>query len=90
MKSISITSHDHAEIELGFFNGCKTMGLTLGNYNWQKWVLGDFFKITYYRPQSSICLGKIMEFCQRCLGSPVLQNKLVVIEMAHHMLGYRA
>jgi hypothetical protein len=27
-----------------FFNGCKTMGLTLGNYNWQKWVLRNFSK----------------------------------------------
>jgi hypothetical protein len=34
--------------------------------------------------------GEIMQFHQRSLGPPELQNELVVIGMAHIMLGWRA
>jgi hypothetical protein len=34
--------------------------------------------------------GEIMQFRKKCLGSPVLQNELVVIGMTHLMLGWRA
>jgi hypothetical protein len=77
-------------IKLGIFHSYRTISLTLGNLNWQKWVLIDFVKITYHRPQSSVCFGEIMQFHQRCLGPPVLQNEFVVIGMTHLMLGWTA
>jgi hypothetical protein len=30
-------------IKLVFFRDYRTIGLTLGNLNWQKWVIRDFF-----------------------------------------------
>jgi hypothetical protein len=47
-------------IELGIFHSYRTISLTLGNLNWQKWVLIDFVKITYHRPQSSVYFSEIM------------------------------
>jgi hypothetical protein len=49
-----------------------------------------FLKITYHRQQSSVYFGEIMQFHQKCLGSPMLQNELVVTGMAHPKLGWRA
>ena len=31
-------------IELVFFHGCRIIGLTLENLNWQKWTIVDFYK----------------------------------------------
>jgi hypothetical protein len=47
-----------------------------------------FLKITHRR--SIVCIDEIMQFRQKCRGPPMLQNQLVVIEMAHLMLGWRA
>jgi hypothetical protein len=44
-----------------FFHSYRTIGLTLGNLNWQKWVPRDFLKITYHRPQNSVCFGEIIQ-----------------------------
>jgi hypothetical protein len=49
-----------------------------------------FLKITYHRQQSSVYFGEIMQFHQKCLGPPMLQNELVVTGMAHPKLGWRA
>jgi hypothetical protein len=49
-----------------------------------------FLKITYHRQQSCVCFGEIMQFYQRCLGPPVIRDKLVVIGMECLMLGWRA
>jgi len=32
------------ELSYVFFHGCRIIGLTLENLNWQKWALGDFSK----------------------------------------------
>jgi hypothetical protein len=76
--------------ELGFFHSYRTIGLTLGDLNSESGSLEIFLKITYHRPQNSIRFSEIMQFYQRCLGPPVLQKELVVVEMAHLMLGWRA
>jgi hypothetical protein len=49
-----------------------------------------FLKITYHRPQSSVCFCEIIQFRQRCLGPAVLRNKLVMTGMAHLMLRWSA
>jgi hypothetical protein len=49
-----------------------------------------FLEITYHWQQSSVCFVEIMQFHQRSLGPPELRNELVVIGMAHIMLGWRA
>jgi hypothetical protein len=59
-------------IQASFFHDYRTIGPTLGNLNWQKWVIRDFFlNITYHRQQSSVCFDEIMQFHQRCLVLPV-------------------
>jgi hypothetical protein len=75
-------------IELGFFHGYRTIGLTQGNF--KSGSLDIFLEITYHRQQSSVCFGEIVQFHQRSLGPPMLQNELVVTGMAHLMLGWRA
>jgi hypothetical protein len=34
----------HGSKLASFFHSCRTIGLSLGNLNWQKWVPGDFSK----------------------------------------------
>jgi hypothetical protein len=48
-----------------------------------------FLIITYHRQQSCVCFGEIMQCRQRCLGPPMLRDKLVVTGMEDLMLGYR-
>jgi hypothetical protein len=64
----------------------SAQGTRIGKSGSPKIVL----KITYHRQQSSVCFGEMMQLRQRSQGPPVLQNELVVIGMAHLMLGWRA
>jgi hypothetical protein len=75
-------------IELSFFfKTTKLHASPKGTRIGKSGSLGNFLKITYHRPQSSVCFGEIMQFYQRCVGPPVLRNNLIMIGMAHLMLG---
>ena len=50
--------------------------------------LDIFRKITYHRPQNSVCFGEILQFRQRSLVPPVFQNELGKAGMAHMNLGW--
>jgi len=52
--------------------------------------LDIFQKITYHRPQNSVCFGEILQFRRRSLVPPVFQNELGKVEMAHRKLGWVA
>ena len=90
---VAVTPRDYrcgfeGKFKLGFFSGLQNYRQTIENLNSQKWALKIFRKITYHRPQNSVCFGEILQFRQRSLVPPVFQNELGKAGMAHMNLGW--
>ena len=77
-------------IKLGFFHSYRIIGLTLENLNWKKCSTEIFLKITYHRPQRSVCFDEFLQFRRRCLGPPMFQDELGKAGVAHRKLGWIA
>ena len=76
-------------IKLGFFLGLQNYNPQHGEPEFAKVGPKRFFlKITYHRPESSVCFGEILQFRQRSLGPPVFRNELGKAGMAHRKLGW--
>ena len=77
-------------IELGFFYGCRIIGLTLENLNWQKCANGDFSKNNLSYATKKHCFGEILQLNRRCLGPPMFRNELGKAGVAYKKLGWIA